>query len=301
MTRHILVTGGAGQVGLELGRLAWPADVQPHFPDRSQLDLSSAESIAACFASRDWAAVINCAAYTAVDKAESDVGAAFLANAQGPAWLAEASRHAGIPMLHVSTDYVFDGTNPDIYQEDAPVAPTSAYGASKLAGEMAVRAGNPRSAIIRTAWVLSVHRGNFLKTMLRVGATNPEMRVVDDQHGCPTSAADLAAALQTMVLRHLDDSDAPVGIYHFVNAGKTSWRGLAQTIFSLSAAAGGPSANVTGITTADYPTPARRPANSALATGRLTRDFGITPRPWQEAVSDIVAELVSPTAKEQAQ
>ncbi len=156
---------------------------------------------------------------------------------------------------------------------------TSAYGASKLAGELAVRAGNPRSAIVRTAWVLSAHRGNFHKTMLRVGATNPQVRVVDDQYGCPTSAADLAAALQTMVIRYLNDTDTPVGIYHFVNAGTTSWCGLARTIFELSSAAGGPSPTVTGITTAEYPTPTKRPANSALGTDRLTRDFGIIPRP----------------------
>ncbi|MCE7798388.1 dTDP-4-dehydrorhamnose reductase [Sphingobium sufflavum] len=298
MTRHILITGGAGQVGLELARLNWPEGVEPHFPDRTELDLASKDSITAFFATREWSAVINCAAYTAVDKAESEVGVAFLANAQGPAWLAEASRNAGIPILHVSTDYVFDGLGEGDYPEDAPVAPTSVYGASKLAGEIAVRAANPRSAIVRTAWVLSAHRGNFLKTMLRVGATNPEMRVVDDQQGCPTAAADLAAALQVMVLRHLDDADAPVGTYHFVNGGKTTWCGLARTIFDLSGAAGGPSANVTGITTADYPTPARRPANSALATGGLTRDYGITPRPWQEAVRDIVAELVGPAPKE---
>lgn len=299
MTRHVLVTGGGGQVGLELARLDWPADVQPHFPDRSELDLASGDSIAAIFAVREWAAVINCAAYTAVDKAESEVGAAFLANAQGPAWLAEASAAAGIPLVHVSTDYVFDGTADGYYAEDAAVGPQGAYGASKLAGELAVAAGNPRHVIVRTAWVISAQRANFLKTMLRVGATSPELRVVDDQHGCPTSAADLASALQAIALRHMADKDAPVGTYHFVNAGKTTWCGLARSIFDLSGRAGGPSAAVTAIATADYPTPARRPANSALATSALTRDFGIVPRSWESAVGDIIAELVGPVPQEQ--
>lgn len=299
MARHVLITGGAGQVGLELARLAWPDDVVPHFPTRDELDLASADSIAASFASREWAAVINCAAYTAVDKAESEVGATFLANAQGPAWLADATREAGIPLIHVSTDYVFDGSGADYYEPDAPVAPIGVYGASKLAGEQAVRTGNPRSVVLRTAWVLSAHRGNFLKTMLRVGAANPQLRVVADQIGCPTAAADIAAALQTVVLRHLADADAPTGIYHIVNSGEASWCELAGTIFALSARAGGPSAEVVAITTQDYPTPARRPANSRLSTTSLTRDFGIVPRRWQDAIAEIITELVGPIAQEQ--
>ncbi|MFT3966661.1 MAG: dTDP-4-dehydrorhamnose reductase [Sphingobium sp.] len=294
--RQILITGGTGQVGLELARLDWPADVEPHFPDRTLLDLNDRASIAACFAQRQWAAVINCAAYTAVDKAEGDVGAAFLANAQGPAWLADATRTAGIPLIHVSTDYVFDGRADGFYEPDAPVAPMGVYGASKLAGELAVRLGNPRSVVVRTAWVLSVHRANFLKTMLRLGATNTELRVVVDQQGCPTSAADLAAALQTITLRHLEDMTAPTGLYHFVNAGRTNWQDLACAIFAMSARTGGPFPTVTAITTAEYPTPARRPANSALSTVTLERDFGITPRRWEAAVADIIAELTDSSA-----
>lgn len=288
---HILVTGGAGQVGLELAAADWPEAVRLHRPTRNQLDLGDAASIAALFAATSFAAVINSGAYTAVDKAETEVGAAFAANALGPALLAEATARAGIPLIQVSTDYVFDGSSDRLYVEDDAVAPLGVYGASKLAGELAVRSGNPRSVVLRTAWVISRHRANFLKTMLRMAADRPALRVVDDQHGCPTGAADIAEALKTLTLRMIEDPDAPTGVYHFVNAGDTTWAGLAREVFALSAARGGPSATVEGITTADYPTPARRPANSRLSTDRITADYGIVPRPWQATVSDIVNAL----------
>ncbi|MNX11827.1 dTDP-4-dehydrorhamnose reductase [compost metagenome] len=288
---HILVTGGAGQVGLELAAAAWPDNVILHTPTRADLDLASIDSVRAAFAKTPFAAVINSGAYTAVDKAEADVAAAFAANAMGPAVLAEVTREAGIPLIQVSTDYVFDGSDDGFYAENDPVGPLGVYGASKLAGELAVRSGNPRSVVLRTAWVLSVHRANFLKTMLRLAADRPLLRVVDDQHGCPTSARDIAAALRTITLRMIEDDQAPVGVFHFVNAGETTWAGLAREVFALSAASGGPSAAVEGITTADYPTPARRPANSRLATSKLTRDYGVAPRAWQDAVAEIVAEL----------
>lgn len=282
--RHILVTGGAGQVGIELQRYAWPEDVAIHAPSRDALDLTSAESVSACFAATGFASVVNPAAYTAVDKAEGEAGAAFAANALGPALLADATRARGIPLLHVSTDYVFDGSKAGAYSEDDPVAPLGVYGASKLAGELAVAAGNPRHAILRTAWVVSAHRGNFLKTMLRLAGSHPRLRVVADQHGCPTSAADIASTLATMALRMMDDADAPTGVYHFVNAGEASWHGLAEHVVKGRVP-------VDGIATADYPTPARRPVNSRLATAKLTCDYGIAPRPWQAAVDDILAEL----------
>ncbi|MBX9708352.1 MAG: dTDP-4-dehydrorhamnose reductase [Caulobacteraceae bacterium] len=288
----ILITGGAGQVGLELARAEWPANVRLHLPTRDQLDLGNAGAVRAAFAATPFKAVINSGAYTAVDKAETEVAAAFTANAMGPAILAELTRAAGIPLIQVSTDYVFDGSGERDYAETDPVGPLGVYGASKLAGEVAVTTGNPRSVVIRTAWVLSPHRANFLKTMLRLAADRPALRVVDDQHGCPTSARDIADALKTIALRMIDDANAPTGIYHFVNAGSTTWAGLAAEIIALSAARGGPSATVDGITTADYPTPARRPFNSRLDTSKITRDYGIAPRPWQDAVAEIVAELI---------
>lgn len=288
---HILVTGGAGQVGLELQSIAWPGGVIIHAPEREALDLADMASVKAAFAAVPFAAVINSGAYTAVDKAETDVAAAFAANAMGPAVLAEVTRAAGVPLVQVSTDYVFDGSKRDPYTEEDPIGPLGVYGASKLAGELAVRSGNPRSVVLRTAWVLSVHRSNFLKTMLRLATDRPALRVVDDQRGCPTSARDIAGTLRTVTLTMIGNADAPVGVYNFVNAGETTWAGLAREIFALSAAVGGPSATVESIASADYPTPARRPSNSRLATRKLTRDYAIVPRSWQTAVAEIVAEL----------
>jgi len=289
----ILVTGGTGQVGLELLRQPWPADVTVLAPGRDQLDLASEASISAWFAGRQIDCIINPAAYTAVDLAEDNVGAAFLANAQGPAWLADEARARGIPLLHVSTDYVFDGALDRPYREDDALGPLGVYGASKLSGELAVRAGAPRHVILRTAWVISAQRNNFLKTMLRLAGERPELRVVADQHGCPTSARDIAEALRAIALTHLADAKAPCGTYHFVNVGSTTWHGLAEAVMAASAACGGPHVPVVPITSADYPQRAARPANSRLDPAKLMRDFGITPRPWQEAVGEIVNELVS--------
>lgn len=299
MTRAILVTGGTGQIGQELARLRWPEGVKLHLPPRATFDIGSAQSIEAQFARARFAAVINCAAYTAVDNAEEDREAAFLANAQAVTWLAEATRRAGIPLIHVSTDYVFDGSKASPYAEDDPVAPLGVYGASKLAGEIAARSGNPRSLVLRTAWVVSAHGSNFLKTMLRIAATSPKVRVVADQIGCPTAAADIAATLRTIALRMIDDPAAPVGTYHFVNDGEARWCDLARHIFAASARLGGPVAEVEAITTAEYPTRARRPANSRLSTRRLRTDYGIVPRGWQEAIDEIVAALVAATAPQE--
>ena len=290
MTRHILVTGGQGQVGLELARQDWPADIIMHFPTRETCDIGSQTSLFTYLRTYSFDAIINCAAYTAVDKAEEDRDEAFRVNGDAPGWLADT----GVPLIHLSTDYVFDGTKPGYYREDDPVAPLGVYGASKLEGERAVQAGQSRSVILRTAWVISAQRANFLKTMLRVAGNNPTVRVVDDQHGCPTSAQDIASALRTIALRLIDDGDAPLGIHHFVNAGEATWCELAREIFTLSAAAGGPSAEVEAITTADYPTPARRPANSRLSTSKITANYGIHPRDWRAAVRDIIDELVGP-------
>ena len=289
--RDILITGGQGQVGIELAALSWPSDVRIHTPLRGELDLTSADSVRAYFADRSFAAVINPAAYTAVDRAESEIGAAFAVNAMGPALLAEATKAASTPVVHISTDYVFDGAKEGVYLESDPINPLGIYGASKEAGEQAIRAGVARAVILRTAWVVSPHRQNFIKTMLRLGADRPLLRVVDDQRGCPTSAADLAEAAAAIALRLIDDPAAPTGTYHFVNSGDTTWCGLARHVFSTARSLGGPATSVEGITTAEYPTPARRPKNSRLSTANLAADFGIRPRSWQEAVNDIVGKL----------
>lgn len=289
--RRILITGGAGQVGVELVRQAWPDDIELHAPSRSLLDLNDPVSICAAIDSEPWSCVINSAAFTAVDAAEDVAGKAFQANCQGPAWLAEATGKAGIPLIHFSTDYVFSGEKSAPYSEDDRICPIGVYGASKAAGELAVSSANPRSVIVRTAWVLSPHRKNFLRTMLQLAGERPSLRVVADQRGCPTSAGDIARTVKVIAERLIVDQDAPVGTYHFVNAGDASWYELACEIFRLSADAGGPSAAVEPISTAEFPTKARRPANSQLATQKIRRDFKIEPRDWRTAVAEIIAEL----------
>lgn len=290
--REILITGGAGQLGRELQRARWPEGFAPHAIDRDELDLTDAAAVAAYVASRPWAAVINGAAYTAVDKAEDDLVAAWAVNALAPAALAAACRSADVPLVQVSTDYVFEGSAPGAREPHDPVGPVGVYGASKLGGELAVRTGWSRSVVVRTAWVVSPFGGNFVKTMLRVGAERDTLRVVDDQRGSPTMAADLAAALVTMATRMADHADAPTGIFHFSNAGEVSWAGFAAEIFRQSALRGGPAASVEPIATSEYPTPARRPANSLLSHDAIRTAYGIEPRPWQQALSDLLDELI---------
>lgn len=289
MSLPVLVTGGTGQVGRALRALA-PPGLDLVVPGRDTLDLSDPESIGEQIAARPWAAVVNAGAYTAVDRAESDVVAAWQVNAMGPAALAAATAQAGIPLLHVSTDYVFDGAKDGAYDEDDRVAPLGVYGASKEAGEQAVRTANPRHLILRTAWVVSPYGANFVKTMLRLGAERDELRVVADQIGCPTSAADIAATLVALLRPAIDGAR---GTYHFVNAGEASWHELAGAIFDRAAAAGRKRPMVRPIATADYPTPARRPANSRLATAKLTRDFAIAPRPWRVAIDEVTDALIA--------
>jgi dTDP-4-dehydrorhamnose reductase len=296
--RDILVTGGSGQVGGEIRRLA-PAGWRVATPGRSELDLTDPEQVHRVATSRPWAAIVNCAAYTAVDRAESDALTAWRVNALAPAALAAAAG-ATTPLIQVSTDYVFDGQKPSPYLETDPIGPIGVYGASKAAGELAVRTGARRHVILRTAWVVSPHGSNFVKTMLRLGAERPLLRVVADQHGCPTSATDIARALIAIADRLVDDADAPTGTYHFVNAGEATWCELARFVFDRAAALGRTAPEVQAITTADYPTPARRPANSRLATDRVARDFGLSPRPWRTAVEEVVVSLLGETHQERA-
>ena len=296
--RTVLVTGANGQLGIELQRHAWPEGWQVVALDRAALDLTDPAAITARVAAgqdgQPFAAVINGAAYTAVDKAESDLVTAWAVNALAPAVFAKACAEAGIPLVQVSTDYVFPGDREGAWEVDDPVAPLGVYGASKLGGELAVRTSGARHAIVRTAWVVSAHGSNFVKTMLRVGAERGRLRVVEDQHGSPTSAADLAGALATIAVRLAEDRQAPVGTFHFSNAGPTTWAEFARTIFTQGQARGGPTANVEGIATSDYPTPARRPANSLLSHDAIRTAYGIEPRRWQDALSDILDELVGP-------
>ncbi|MCW4461884.1 dTDP-4-dehydrorhamnose reductase [Sphingomonas sp. BT-65] len=293
--RKILVTGATGQLGIELARAAWPQGWEAVVIGREALDLADPEAVATAVAGQPWAAVINGAAYTAVDKAESDAVAAWRINALAPAAFGGACAKVDIPLIQVSTDYVFDGSKDGAWEVDDPVAPLGVYGASKLGGELAVRTAGARHAIVRTAWVVSAHGQNFVKTMLRLGAQRDALRVVDDQRGSPTSAVDLACALMTIAVRLAEDTDAPAGTFHFSNAGAVSWAGFAAEIFRQSALRGGPAAEVMPITTAEYPTPARRPANSLLSHDAVRAAYGIEPRPWQLALSDILDELIGAT------
>lgn len=286
----ILVVGESGQLARELSRAAWAPEVELTFAGREIIDLARPETATAVVGALKPDMVINAAAYTAVDKAESDEEHAFLVNSEGPAALARAAAAAGATLIHVSTDYVFAGDKIGPYTEDDPVAPVSVYGRSKEAGERAVRETLERHFILRTAWVYSPFGNNFVKTMLRLGAEREELRVVADQHGCPTAAADIAAAIVRLAA-----ADQGWGTYHYTGAEPTTWHGFAVAIFAGAAARGFrvPS-QVVAIGTADYPTPAVRPANSVLDCTRIARVHGIVARNWREALEDCLDTLIGP-------
>lgn len=286
---HVLVTGGSGQLGQALANAAHAPGETFAFPPRAELDLGNSDSIQAYMAERPFNAVINGGAYTAVDRAESDALAAWQANCLGPATLADLCRERGIPLIHVSTDYVFDGETAGPVLPTAPIAPLGIYGASKAGGELAVAASGARHAILRTAWVVSPYGNNFVKTMLRLARTRDDLGVVADQTGSPTSADDLAVAVLAITRRFVAERAQMSGIWHIANNGSATWHDVA--CHAIASAQFDTPPTVRPITTAEYPTPARRPRNSQLDCCALTRDFGITMPPWQDAVARIVADL----------
>jgi dTDP-4-dehydrorhamnose reductase len=288
----ILLFGANGQLGQELARAAAARGVALVALSRAEADIADAAAVRGALGAHQPRLVINAAAYTKVDLAETEVEAARQGNEIGPAVLAQACAEASLPLVHISTDYVFDGTEPGPYVETDVVAPTGSYGRSKTAGEAAVRAANPRHIILRTAWVYGEFGNNFLKTMLRLAATRDELRVVADQRGCPTSTADLAAALLAIAPRLIAGEDV-WGTYHFAGAGVTTWHGFASRIVAAQAPLTGRAPRVTPITTADYPTPARRPANSALDCEKFARVFGLRARPWEDETDRITRALVA--------
>jgi len=292
----LLLLGGNGQLGRELRRSLAPlGEVVVATRDGARADavadFDMPETVAALVARVAPDAVVNAAAYTAVDQAESDAAAAFRANAETPAAIAHACAQRDALLVHYSTDYVFDGSARAPYAEDHPTAPLGVYGTSKLAGEDAIRASGARHAILRTAWVYAAHGRNFLLTMLRLAGQREELRVVADQIGAPTPAAWIADATAHILQRGLPAS----GVWHLVAAGATSWHGFADAIMDEALAAGllARRPRVLPIATADYPTPAQRPAYSVLDTAWLQRDFGIVPPDWRAGLRDTLRALAA--------
>jgi dTDP-4-dehydrorhamnose reductase len=280
--RPILVTGGSGQLASALALASGVVRV-----GRPDFDFDRPETIEATFRRAGPRLVVNAAAYTAVDAAEKDAEAAYRANAEGPGILARLCAEADIPLIHISTDYVFDGSKPSAYVESDPVAPQGVYGASKLAGEQAVALSGARSIILRTAWVYAASGKNFVRTMLAVGKTRDRLTVVGDQHGCPTAALDLAEAVLAIIDR-IDRTgweQAYGGVFHAAGEGATTWFGLASAIFADAARHGAKVPELVPIATADWPTPAKRPANSRLDCTRLKTVFGVRLPHWRDSLT----------------
>ena len=254
----------------------------------TEADLTDPEACASRVASTDADIVINAAAYTAVDQAETDRETARLVNADAPGAIASAAALRGLPFLHVSTDYVFDGSSARLWHEDDPVAPLGVYGATKLAGEGLIAAAGGPHVILRTSWVFSAHGRNFVKTMLRLGTERDALSIVDDQHGGPTAAADIADALWT-IARAFRLGKGRNGIFHFAGAPTVSWADFAEAIFDRARLPRCPT--VARIPTSQFPTPAKRPANSALDCSRIRTAYGIEQPDWRQGLSDVIEEL----------
>lgn len=288
----VLITGAAGQVGFELVKLA-PAGFEVVGYNSSELDITNALQVQQIVDEQAPALIINAAAYTAVDRAESDAECAYAVNEIGVKNLAEAALALGIPVFHISTDYVFDGTATEPYKETDPVGPTGVYGASKLAGEQVLARSGVKHIILRTSWVFGAEGNNFVKTMLRLGKERDTLGVVADQHGCPTSAASIANVLWQLAQKYTAEGELPWGIYHFSNAPATTWHGFACEIFKQAVEAGFlervPVVNP--IKTSDYPTPAKRPAWSVMDCSALENLLVSSVPGWQQELSAVLKQL----------
>jgi dTDP-4-dehydrorhamnose reductase len=293
----IFVAGSAGQLARALVDRAAGTGVQVLALGRPELDLER-RSDGGRIAEFAPDAIINAAAYTAVDAAEQDSARAFAVNRDGAAWLAGIAAQRKIAFLHVSTDYVFDGTKGTPYSEDDLTNPQTAYGRTKRAGEEAVLTTCPAALIFRTAWVFSPYGQNFVKTMLRLAAEREVLRVVNDQVGNPTSAHDIAAALLDIAGSVTRQASAPRGIYHLAAEGETTWFGFAEAIMALAAGRGYRTIPVTPVTSADYPAPAKRPANSRLDCRKLQRDFGLRLPCWRDSLAATMQALPAATRGE---
>jgi dTDP-4-dehydrorhamnose reductase len=275
---RILLTGATGQVGWELRRTLAPLG-EVKFFDRFGLDLADTPPLVATVRALQPAVIVNAAAYTAVDKAESERDLAFAINATAPRVLAEEAKRIGALLVHYSTDYVFDGEKASPYVEDDPTHPLSVYGASKLAGEQAIARSGCRHLTLRTSWVYGPRGRNFYLTMLRLAKERPELKVVDDQVGAPTSSLEIARATAALLAKGAQ------GLYHMAAAGETSWCGFARAILKRA----GLATPVAAIRTEDYPTPAKRPRNSRLDCSKLRRETGIALAGWEAALDEVAA------------
>ncbi len=288
---RIIVTGARGQVGWELNRRATLLGHDVLAWDVAELDITDATAVDRALGASGADVAINAAAYTAVDKAEQEPELAFAVNRDGPAHLAAACARSHIPLLHISTDYVFDGCKTGPYTEDDPPAPLGVYGRSKQEGDEAVRRLLSRYLILRVSWVFGAHGHNFVKTILRLAREREELRVVADQWGCPTYAGDIADVLLELAGRLAEiDARDNWGTYHYCGEPATTWHGFASAIVEQARIHEPLEVRtVTPIHTIDYPTPAARPANSVLDSTRLTTCFGIRPRPWREGLAAMLA------------
>jgi len=280
----ILLLGRNGQVGWALERSLAPLG-EPTALGRAELDLADVPRLVATIRALQPEAIVNAAAYTSVDKAESERETAFAINATAPRVLAEEAKRIGALLVHYSTDYVFDGAKAVPYVEDDEPNPLNVYGASKLAGERAIAATGCRHLILRTSWVYGPRGANFMLTMLRLARERPALHVVDDQVGAPTSSIEIARATATVLARAAQSSNV-TGLYHLAAAGETSWCGFARAILAKAEVA----TPVVPIRTEDYPTAARRPRNSRLDCSRLRETFGVTLAPWEEGLAEALAE-----------
>jgi dTDP-4-dehydrorhamnose reductase len=297
---RLVVTGRAGQLAQSLMERGQGAGVEIICLARPEVDLLEPDLIAHAIDNARGDLVINAAAYTAVDRAESEPALALRVNGEGARAVAAAAAKTGCPVVQISTDYVFDGALDRPYREEDATAPVSAYGRSKLAGEHGTAEANPRHVIARTAWVYSPFGQNFLKTMLRLGLTRQEVGVVADQWGSPTSALDIADALIAMARKIVAEPEnkSLFGVFHVTGSNHTTWAGFAAAIFAQAAALGRPPVKALPIATAEYPTPAARPANSRLDVGKLHRVFGVALPDWRGSAQDCVKRLLeAPTAE----
>lgn len=287
---RLLVTGGTGQVGEALIRLAPELGITVTAPGRDLLDLSRPETIGRAIGDAVFDGIVSSGAYTAVDKAESEADLAETVNARAPGVLAALAASRGLPIVQISTDYVFDGAKPAPYLESDAVHPLQVYGRTKEAGERAVQAGNPRHAVMRTSWVYSTHGANFVKTMLRLGRERDQLKVVADQTGAPTLADDIARAAVACA-RGLKDG-APSGTFHYTARGATTWHGLADTIWQIAGPKLGRRPAIEPIPSSAYPTPAARPMNSRLDCAKIESAFAAPRRDWAEALDETLSRLL---------